>query len=142
MAIHFFSEDVDFKLKSPLKFKKWIESVTKKEKRRVGDITYIFCSDTYLLGLNQQFLKHNTLTDIITFDFSKDRMVSGEIYISVDRVQENADKFEVDSQEELSRVMIHGVLHLCGYKDKSKPDKILMREKEDAYLSLWRRSFT
>jgi rRNA maturation RNase YbeY len=111
--------------------------VAKTEKKEIGDLTYVFCSDDYLLSLNQQFLKHNTLTDIITFDYSEGKKeLSGEIYISIDRVADNAAKFKTDFQDELHRVMIHGVLHLAGYKDKKPAEKALMRKKEEACLSL------
>lgn len=137
MPIHYFSNQIDFKLKNPRKTTLWIASVAKKEKTAIGEINYIFCSDEYLLSLNQQFLKHNTFTDIITFDYSEGKKeLSGEIYISIDRVADNAAKFKTDFQDELHRVMIHGVLHLAGYKDKKPVEKALMRKKEEACLSL------
>jgi probable rRNA maturation factor len=103
----------------------------------IQEINYIFCSDSYLLSLNQGFLKHNTFTDIITFDNSEDpSSLEGEIYISIERVKENAKKYNVPIEDELSRVMIHGVLHLLGFKDKKPTEKALMRKKEEACLSL------
>jgi probable rRNA maturation factor len=137
MTIHFFTESITFKLPHPRKTTAWIKLVTQKEKRTIKEINYIFCSDAYLLQLNQDFLNHNTLTDIITFDNSEDKKnLEGEIYISIDRVKENALKFETSFEDELHRVMIHGVLHLIGYKDKKPADKTQMRKKEEACLSL------
>ncbi|MBI3221003.1 MAG: rRNA maturation RNase YbeY [Bacteroidetes bacterium] len=136
-AIQFFSEDISFTLAKPRRTSNWIKRIAQKEKREVRDVSYIFCSDVYLLELNQQYLNHNTLTDIITFDYSEGaKQLEGEIYISIDRVKENAEKFKVSFQDELDRVMIHGVLHLIGYKDKKPADKALMRKKEEASLSL------
>lgn len=107
------------------------------EKHQLKEINYIFCSDFFLLNLNQDFLNHDTLTDIITFDNSENKiMLEGEVYISIDRVKENASKFKSEFQDELDRVIIHGVLHLMGYKDKESTDKALMRKKEEACLSL------
>jgi probable rRNA maturation factor len=136
-SIHFFSQDIRFKLKNPRKVTFWIKRVVEKESSSIQEINYVFCSDLYLLNLNRGFLKHNTLTDIITFDNSEGRAsLEGEIYISIDRVKENAEKYNVPFDEELSRVMIHGVLHLLGYKDKKPSEKALMRKKEEACLSL------
>ena len=137
MPIHYFSNQIDFKPKNQRKTTLWIASVAKKEKKAIGEISYVFCTDEYLLSLNQQFLNHNTFTDIITFDYSEGKKeLSGEIYISIDRVADNAAKFKSDFHDELHRVMIHGVLHLAGYKDKKPTDKALMRKKEEACLSL------
>lgn len=137
MPIRFFSEDTDFELAHPRKTSAWINQTTRKEKSEVKEINYIFCSDSFLLGLNQDYLEHDTLTDIITFDYSiSKKALEGEIYISIDRVSENAFKFKRDFEEELHRVIIHGVLHLAGYKDKKPSDKAIMRKKEDTYLSL------
>jgi rRNA maturation RNase YbeY len=136
MPISFFTEKIPFKLNCPRKTSKWINLVVKKEKKVIGEISYIFCSDEFLLSLNQQFLKHDTLTDVITFDFSEGKTLVGEIYISIQRVTENAKKFNVPFQNELDRVMIHGVLHLVGYKDKKPAEKEQMRRKEEACLSL------
>ena len=135
--IRFFSESIAFKLKQPIKISSWIKLVAKKEKRTIKEINYIFCSDEYLLQLNQGFLNHKTLTDIITFDNSEGKnALEGEIYISIERVQENALKFNTNFEDELQRVMIHGILHLIGYKDKKYSEKALMRKKEEACLSL------
>jgi probable rRNA maturation factor len=136
MPIRFFYEEIDFKIKHPGKVRQWISKSAAKEKRIILEVNYIFCSDKYLLSLNQDYLNHNTLTDIITFDNSEGLKIAGEIYISVDRIIENAAKYSSGFTDELHRVMIHGILHLCGYKDKRIAEKTLMRKKEDAYLSL------
>lgn len=136
MPIRFFSEEIEFKIQNPKKVKAWLNQSANRERKEIIEINYIFCSDLYLLKLNQEYLNHNTLTDIITFDYSQGSKLSGEIYISIDRVMENSQKFDSGFVGELHRVIIHGVLHLCGYKDKTKSDKTLMRKKEDAYLSL------
>jgi len=135
--INYFYHKVRFKLKSPRKETAWIKKAAESEGASVKEINYIFCSDSYLLDLNRGFLKHNTLTDIITFDNTVvPGQIEGEIYISIDRVKENAVEFNVPFVDELDRVMIHGVLHLLGYKDKKPTEKALMRKKEEAYLSL------
>jgi len=113
----------DFILKDSNKIRIWIEDVIKKEKRTVGDITYIFCDDDYLLERNKEFLDHNTLTDIITFNYCIDDNISSDIMISIDRVKENSTTFENSFNEELKRIMIHGILHLIGYNDKSDKEK-------------------
>jgi rRNA maturation RNase YbeY len=124
-------------LANPRKTSSWIKQTIKKEKRKLSSLIYIFCSDEYLLDLNTRFLKHRTLTDILTFDYSEDSsFIDGEIYISIDRVKDNADEFKRAFDEELHRVIIHGVLHLIGYKDKKASDKAFMRKKEEACLSL------
>lgn len=118
--------------------KKWIQSIAKNEAFHVVDLSYVFCTDDYLLNINIEHLDHHTLTDIITFDLSDhpdNPEIEGEIYISIDRVKENADNFKVSFESELSRVLAHGILHLCGYKDKSPVEEQLMREKENFYLS-------
>ena len=127
----------DFILKDSNKIRIWIEDVIKKEKKTVGDITYIFCDDDYLLERNKEFLDHNTLTDIITFNYCIDNNISSDIMISIDRVKENSTTFENSFNEELRRVMIHGILHLIGYNDKSDKEKELMREKENFYLNMF-----
>ncbi|MBL7873083.1 MAG: rRNA maturation RNase YbeY [Cyclobacteriaceae bacterium] len=136
-SIHFFSEGIKYTVVKPRKTASWIKAVIKKEKSLLSEINYIFCSDTYLLSLNQQFLNHNTLTDIITFTNStQNGVLAADIYISVERVKENADKLGVLFEDEIHRVMIHGVLHLLGFKDKKPAEKALMRKKEEACLSL------
>src|SRR5437879_11677107 len=136
MPIRFFYEEVDFKITHPTKVRQWIFASAKREKKQLLDINYVFCSDQYLLGLNKEYLNHRTLTDIITFDNSEGGSISAELYISIERVYENASNYHSEIMDELHRVMIHGVLHLCGYKDKKPSEKTLMRKKEDAYLSL------
>ena len=127
----------DFILVDSDKIRIWIEDVIKKEKKTVGDITYIFCDDDYLLERNKEFLDHNTLTDIITFNYCIDNNISSDIMISIDRVKENSTTFENSFNEELKRVMIHGILHLIGYNDKSDKEKELMRKKENFYLNMF-----
>ena len=135
--VRFFNEQIDFKLQHPIKTTSWIKAVARSERRIIKEINYIFCSDEYLLTLNQDFLNHKTLTDIITFDHSEGKSsLEGEIYISIDRVKENSMKFKTEFIDELHRVMIHGVLHLIGFKDKKPTEKVLMRKKEEACLSL------
>lgn len=138
MPIHFFLEEVSYKIPKVKKIKAWVSSSCKMEGFGVGDINYILCNDSYLLKMNIEFLNHKTLTDIITFDYSDENKISGDIFISLVRIEENAAKFSVSIETELKRVMIHGVLHLMGYSDKSKTQKTLMRKKEDQYLSLWK----
>jgi len=135
--VNFFSHEIRFKLKAARKISSWINRVVEAEGATIKEINYVFCSDPYLLSLNQGFLKHNTLTDIITFDNSEEpSALEGEIYISIERVKENSERYEATFENELSRVMIHGVLHLLGYKDKKPPEKARMRKKEEACLSL------
>lgn len=139
-AIHFFTEGVpSFKFPNPRKTSSWIELVVKKEKFRLREVNYIFTTDAYLLEINKQYLKHNTFTDIITFDFSEGKDLEAEIYVSVERVRENAIRFHTDFQHELRRVVIHGVLHIMGYRDKKPQEKARMREKEEACLSLFKK---
>ena len=115
--------------------KKWLNQVISNEAKEEGDITYIFCNDDYLLEKNIRFLNHNTLTDVITFDYCEGNSVSGDIFISIERVKENSEVFKVDFLTELNRVMVHGLLHLLGYKDKTEKESNLMRKKENYYLS-------
>lgn len=118
------------------KMEAWFREVVSRETKTLGDICLIFCSDNYLLEINQQHLNHDYFTDIVTFDYTVDEEVSGDLFISVDRIRENALDFGVSFEEELHRVCIHGVLHLCGYKDKSESDELLMRQMENEALSL------
>ena len=129
-----FNYETDFIAQDENKLSNWVLSVIKSEGFKEGEINYIFCDDDYLLKLNREFLNHNTLTDIISFDYSIGKQIHGDIYISIDRVLENSSKFKAEFSEELKRVMIHGILHYCGYKDKSESDTIQMREKENHYL--------
>lgn len=130
-----FNYETDFKLEEGKQLSDWITRTILEENCKEGDINYIFCSDDYLHKINLDFLDHDTLTDIISFDYSVGKELHGDIYISVDRVKENAMDFGVSLKDEMSRVMIHGVLHYCGYKDKSREDLNQMRLKEDYYLS-------
>ncbi|WP_179009455.1 rRNA maturation RNase YbeY [Winogradskyella forsetii] len=130
-----FNYETDFCLREETDISDWITKTILEEKCKVGDIDYIFCSDDYLHQLNVDFLNHDTLTDIISFDYSVGKELHGEIYISVDRVKENASDFEVSFENEMTRVIIHGILHYCGYKDKSEDEVKLMRSKEDYYLA-------
>jgi probable rRNA maturation factor len=125
-----------FELESEDQISSWVNFVLDEEGKELGEINYIFCDDDYLLGINVKTLKHNTLTDIISFDYSLGNVVSGDVYVSYDRVKDNADSLGILFVNELHRVMIHGILHYCGYRDKSDDEKSLMRSKEDYYLSL------
>ena len=136
--ITFFTKDLEFSLAHKRKTKLWILCCIQQEKKEVNSIGYIFCSDDYLLTLNEKFLKHATLTDTITFNYSSNiSQIEGEVFISVERVRENATKFSVPFEEEINRVMIHGALHLCGYNDKKDKEKSIMKRKEDKYLKLF-----
>jgi len=132
-----FNYEVDFQLQSEEQVTKWLFGVIKSEKFKEGEINYVFCDDEYLLKLNIEFLKHDTLTDIISFDYSVGKELHGDIFISIERVKENAEDFNEGFEAELKRVMVHGVLHYCGYKDKCEEDARVMREKENHYLSLF-----
>ena len=134
--ISFQSADT-FSLKTELKVIKCIELLAKEELREIGGIAFVFCDDNYLHKINLEFLDHDTYTDIITFDYSVGNEIISEIYVSTDRVEENAKKYKQTFENEIHRVMIHGVLHLCGYNDKLIEDKQIMREKENHYLSLF-----
>lgn len=126
----------DFELPQKEKISEWISFTLDQEGKELGELNYIFCEDAYLFEINVKTLNHNTLTDIISFDYTLGAVVSGDVYISFERVWENARDLGLEFVDELHRVMIHGVLHYCGYKDKSDKQKKLMREKEDYYLSL------
>jgi rRNA maturation RNase YbeY len=135
--IAFLSEDITFELKEKLKHKAWLKDAAKAEGFKIGELNYIFCSDAYLLDINQKYLGHDTLTDIVTFDNSEDpKMIEGDIFISIERVRENALKFD-PAGSELKRVMVHGLLHLAGYKDKDKAQKELMTIKENEHLKTY-----
>ena len=136
--VSFFSEDIDFKVVNPLKTKKWIKNASISEGYELSQLNYVFCSDEYLLEINKQYLDHDYFTDIITFDNSEeDNQLEGDIYISVDRVRDNAVTFHTDFDTEMRRVLIHGLLHLAGYEDSSEALKTAMRAKEDEYLRLF-----
>jgi len=138
MAINFFCEDVDFNLSQKLKRKQWLKKIAVNEKIAVGELNYIFCSDEYLHKINVDYLNHDTYTDIITFDNSEiETKVEGDIFISINRVKENAINHNVSEEKELSRVISHGLLHLLGYKDKSKEEALEMRSKEEEAIQLF-----
>lgn len=144
-SIQFFAEQIKFTLLQKRQIRQWIQQTILNEKKTLGEINYIFCSDKYLLHINKTFLKHGTLTDIITFPIEQSsdhptiqsfnhKTINGEIYISIERIKENAKKFRSTQNQELLRVMIHGVLHLCGYEDKGATNQKKMRQKENYYL--------
>lgn len=135
-SISFFAEGIPFELENQNDIQSWIENTISKEDKMVGEISYIFCSDDYLHEINLEHLQHDTYTDIITFNYNVEDVISADIFISIDRVEENATTFSTTFQNELCRVIIHGVLHLLGYNDKSDSEKEVMRSKEDFYLSL------
>ncbi len=132
--INFNYIEIDFVLKNTNEISNWISKVITNEDFKEGDINYVFCSDSYLHKLNIEFLSHDTFTDIISFDYSIGEILHGDIFISIDRIIENAKQYNTPFNQELYRVIIHGVLHYCGYKDHSEKDKVIMRTKEDFYL--------
>ncbi len=132
-----FNYESDFELTNEPRYSDWISRVIQSEGKKEGEISYVFCDDAYLHEINVQYLQHDTLTDIISFDYSLGNEISGDIFISVERVQENAIDFNVAFEEELLRVMAHGVLHYCGYKDKSPEDETLMRTKEEEKIAMF-----
>ncbi len=134
--INFFSEN-DFVLKQENAYRDWVEKVITSEEKYIGDINFIFCDDEYLHEINLKYLDHDTYTDIISFDNSIGNTLHGDIFISTERVGENASEFNVDFNEELKRVVIHGVLHFCGFKDKTERDQELMRRKEEEKIKLF-----
>jgi len=134
--INFFTEEIKYDLKHKTKIRTWIKNTIEAEGYVLEELNFIFCSDEYLLAINQQYLQHDTYTDVITFDNSEVlKTITGDIFISIERIQENARNYKGKTADELCRVMIHGTLHLLGYKDKGKAAKILMTQKEDQYLS-------
>jgi len=134
--IAFFTEDIDFKLSNESVVAEWIENCIASEGKKAGNLTFVFCSDEYLLPINIQYLNHDTFTDIITFNYVEENTISGDIFISVDRVKENAEKLKATFKQELCRVIIHGVLHLIGYNDKTPEEAHQIRAREDFYLTL------
>ena len=134
-----FNKEIAFNFENSEELSAWISNAIIEEGFKEGEINYIFCTDKYLLDYNVKYLKHNTLTDIISFDYTMGKLISGDIFISIDRVIENAQSFNVPFEEELRRVMIHGVLHYCGYKDKTAADKKIMRTKENFYLQKFKK---
>jgi probable rRNA maturation factor len=137
MAVQFFYLKGGFRFNNRTLLKKFIDNVFKAEGVKLDSLNYIFCSDEYLLQINKSYLNHDYYTDIITFDLSNSTGIVGEIYISIDRVVQNASTHKCTITQELHRVIFHGALHLCGYKDKSKRDSVLMRQMEDKYLTLY-----
>ena len=134
--VRYFTEDIKFNYKERRRTSKWLKLVAESEIRRLGDISVIFCSDPYILDVNLKYLQHDYYTDIITFDYCEGDTISGDLFISVDSVRENAAFYKTEFEEELNRVIVHGVLHLIGYDDHSEADKKEMRSKENYYLSL------
>lgn len=139
MAINFFQEETPFHLDKKLLRKKWLKSIAATENFKILDLNYIFCSDEYLFKMNLEYLDHNTYTDIITFDNSEEeKAIEGDIFISIERVKENSEKLGVPIQDELSRVISHGLFHLMGYKDKIKEEAQIMRSKEEFAINLFK----
>ena len=134
--IRFFNKDIKFQFKHKMVLKKWIKNVVEQYSCKVGDINIILCNDPYILEINNQFLSHNYYTDIITFDYSEENIINGELYISIDTVRENAIEYSQEFPDELNRVIIHGILHLCGLDDHCEEDIKEMREAENASLEL------
>jgi len=132
-----FNYETDFQLDNEEAFENWISRVIASESKELGEISYIFCDDEYLHKINVAYLNHDDLTDIISFDYSEGKILQGDIFISIERVKDNAHDFNVPFEEELKRVMIHGVLHYCGYKDKSEADEKIMRSKEDEKVTMF-----
>lgn len=132
-----FNYETDFELTNEEAYESWLGAVVESENKTEGEINYIFCDDAYLLEKNIEFLNHDTLTDIISFDYTMGNLISGDIFISVERVKDNAADYNVGFEDELKRVMVHGVLHYCGYKDKSEEDSALMRAKEEEKMQMF-----
>jgi len=140
MAIHFFSEETPFQLKQKLNRKRWLKEIAEGENYSINELNYIFCTDEYLYEINVEYLNHDTYTDIITFDNSEiEDEIEGDIFISIERVKDNASKHEVSIEDELSRVISHGLYHLIGYKDKKKTEAELMRSKEEFAINLYKK---
>ena len=132
-----FNYELEFTLENEANIGEWLSEVILSENKSEGEINYIFCDDDYLLEINQQYLNHDSLTDIISFDYSVGNELHGDVFISVERVRENATDFNVSFEEELKRVLVHGILHYCGYKDKSEEDEKTMRLKEDEKIKMF-----
>lgn len=142
VSVEFHTEDINFDVPNAHVLSAWIEKLVAQESYNLRQITFVFCSDAYLLDLNQQYLDHDTYTDIITFQYANKPDVEGDIFISLDRIRENAAQYNVSLEDELHRVMSHGVLHLCGYGDKSLEEKKRMTEKENQALELLKSLFS
>ncbi|OOB83486.1 rRNA maturation RNase YbeY [Flavobacterium columnare] len=132
-----YNYETNFLLENEIGYTEWIESVVKSEDKELNEINYIFCDDEYLLQINKQYLDHDYYTDVISFDYTEEGLITGDIFISIDRVKENASSLGVSFEEELKRVIIHGVLHYCGYKDKSSEEEETMRLKEDEKIKMF-----
>ncbi len=132
-----FNYETDFELDNETAVEQWLSRVIESENKKEGEINYIFCDDDYLHKINMEYLQHDTLTDIISFDYCVGSEINGDVFVSIERVKENALDFNVAFDEELKRVLVHGILHYCGYKDKSDDDEILMRAKEDEKMLLF-----
>ena len=132
-----FNYETDFELENEAQYEDWISRIIESEGFDEGEINYIFCDDEYLHKINVQYLDHDTLTDIISFDYTVGNLIQGDIFVSVERVKDNANDFNVSFEEELKRVLSHGVLHYCGYKDKSPEDEALMRSKEEEKMQMF-----
>ena len=132
-----FNYESEFNLENESVYSNWIARIIESEEYLIGEINYIFCDDEYLHTINVQYLNHDTLTDIISFDYTEGKVISGDIFISTERVHDNAIDFNVSFNEELKRVMVHGVLHYCGYKDKSEDEERIMRQKEDEKIKMF-----
>lgn len=134
--VRYFSEDVKFTFKNKLLNNKWLKTVAESEIRRLGNVNIIFCSDPYILDVNLKYLGHDYFTDIITFDYCEGKLLSGDLFISIDSVRENSIFYNTEFEQELNRVIVHGILHLIGYDDHTESDIATMRAKEDYYLQL------
>jgi rRNA maturation RNase YbeY len=132
-----FNYELNFKLEDETAYSNWLSKVISSEYKHEGDINYVFCDDNYLIEINKQYLHHDTLTDIISFDYSVRNELQGDVFISIERVRENAVDFKVDFEEELRRVLVHGILHFCGYKDKGEKDEKRMRQKEEEKMKMF-----
>ena len=137
MPVIYFYYENDLELSEEREYRKWLTDVAESEKKRIGEINFIFCNDDYLLRINQDYLSHDTYTDIISFDNSLGNILNGDIFISTERVKENASFYGVSFAEELRRVMVHGILHYCGYKDKTESNKAEMRLKEEEKMKMF-----
>ena len=138
MSIRFFSDGVNFQLKDKRKTSQWLKWIAAEEGKEIGSLVYIFVSDEIILKINKTFLQHDYYTDIITFDDTTDNTISGEMYVSIDIIKSNSKDYHVEFRNELLRVIVHGVLHLCGYNDKTESEQQEMRDTETRYLSWWK----